>query len=262
MVWTTAVVAFGTLFYAGAAAFQIYVLKQSAAETSRQTDKLIEASDRLASIANQQADDARKANEEMLNKAERLTHANEELVKTATTQANASMSQANTSDVSARAAEKSAAIAEQAFTIGERPYMAVKQIKVNDFEKGKSPTVELVFSNSGKTPALNVHCRAYSTGRTERRLGAVKYPEVSNLSEGIVETQGSVKEPLIVMSEFSQEAKDTAIEAVKKKQIWIFVYGIVDYDDGAGRHHVLKFCHVYNAESGDMEICEEHNTSN
>lgn len=213
--------------------------------------------DQLVSIQDQA--DSMRAQTRTLNDALDETR---KAANAAVTQANASLTQSKTSQVSARAAQQSAAIAEQAFTIGERPYMSVKQIKVTDFEKGKSPSTEIIFTNSGKTPALNVRCRSYSTGRTERRLGEVTYPEVGNVSEGVVETQGSVKQLLTAMSGFAQDAKDIGIEETKQERIWFFVYGLVDYDDGASRHHTLKFCFVYNAKISDMEICEEHNASN
>lgn len=51
------------------------------------------------------------------------------------------------------------------------------------------------------------------------------------------------------------------VEIIKSKQVWFMLYGIVEYDDGAGRHHTLKFCQYYDADASDFKICGEHNES-
>jgi hypothetical protein len=48
MVYTTAIVAFGTIFYAAVAVFQWQLMKESAVQTAGQVDKLIDQAKRLA----------------------------------------------------------------------------------------------------------------------------------------------------------------------------------------------------------------------
>ena len=61
MVITTAIVAFGTLFYAGIAIFQWLLMKESAKQTSVQIDKLIAESRRIADTSNETANQAKRA---------------------------------------------------------------------------------------------------------------------------------------------------------------------------------------------------------
>ena len=61
MVITTAIVAFGTLFYAGVAIYQWLLMKESAKQTSVQIDKLIAESRRIADTSNETANQAKRA---------------------------------------------------------------------------------------------------------------------------------------------------------------------------------------------------------
>jgi len=79
MVITTTIVAFGTLFYAAAAIFQIYILNKSAEQTTKQTDKLIAATQRLADTTVDALNEAKKSNKETAEKVDRLIEANKSL---------------------------------------------------------------------------------------------------------------------------------------------------------------------------------------
>jgi hypothetical protein len=61
MVITTAIVAFGTLFYAGVAIFQWRLMKESANQTSSQIDKLITESRRISDTSSETANQAKRA---------------------------------------------------------------------------------------------------------------------------------------------------------------------------------------------------------
>ena len=53
LVLSSILMAFGTLFYAGAAIVQVRIMKRSARDVSSQTDKLIEQANRNATAASQ-----------------------------------------------------------------------------------------------------------------------------------------------------------------------------------------------------------------
>ena len=71
MVITTAVVAFGTLFYVGVAIFQYLLMKESARQASEQTDKFIAATQRMADTTRDALNEAKRSNEETAKRAER-----------------------------------------------------------------------------------------------------------------------------------------------------------------------------------------------
>jgi multidrug efflux pump subunit AcrA (membrane-fusion protein) len=263
----TAVVAIATVIYALFSGWQLYVIRAGGEDTR----KLADAAQRQASASGQQVnamqgqldtmrDQANSARAQTNTLNESLAET-QKAVKAAEKQAGASLSQAKTSQLSADAAQKSASIAERAFTIGERPYIAVREIKLIDFEEGKQPTVEIYFINKGKTPALNTRFRSYIGGRNLRRLGEANYPPPEILSQGNVESEVSVKQLLNVLTKVAQTQRDSDIRAVKDGKIWLFVWGIVEYADGAGVQHVLKFCQFYDPATRQLTFCDEHNTS-
>ena len=70
LVWASILVAFGTLFYAGAAVFQICMMKHLARDSSSQTDKLIAKADIIASSISTMVTDNKAAlsdNKEAIN---------------------------------------------------------------------------------------------------------------------------------------------------------------------------------------------------
>jgi hypothetical protein len=56
LVFSSVLMAFGTLFYAAAAVVQVCIMKQNASDVSAQTEKLIKASEAQARFAQQIAD--------------------------------------------------------------------------------------------------------------------------------------------------------------------------------------------------------------
>jgi hypothetical protein len=254
MVWTTAVVAFGTLFYAGAAVFQVYMQKRSADETAKQTDKLIVAAERLAYATTTAQQDARKANVEMLNKAERLTRANEELVKTATTQANASKVQANTSRVLASAAKDSAQIARQVYESDQQPQIYFSSMRVaQNLVVGSAPWVEFTLKNSGKKA---------SGFRIETAAGIVPSGFEGAIPAGTVHAV-PIRSAL-EQNETTQfmvryfKVSDDLLRGVKEKRLLIIFYGCLYYEDKFRQQSSIPFCRLFNAELFPaLELCPD-----
>ncbi len=256
MVWTTAVVAFGTLFYAGAAIWQIHVLKLSAQQQAEQTNRLIAAAERAATIANTAADDAHRANEEMLNKAERLTHANEEIVKTATKQANASMSQAST-------AKRGTDIAEETLKTEWRPSLGVLVAIMKDAEVGKPAEVDVVFQNFGRSPAKNMTTITTTWWGTQV---CIEPPQNSPILPGQIGSRGNLPMNVTRVSHGStaiplSQAVFDLVQADPPK-IWAYVFSRAEYEDSRGGHYFTEFYGRYNFKLKVLQECPTHNDAN
>lgn len=270
LVGATFVIAGATVIYMILSFLQWREIRSGGEDTHR----LAEAAQRQANAASQQVNamqgqlgavrDQANSMKAQTNTLDQSLAETRKSVNAAEKQANASMSQAKTSEASAKAAERSADIAAQAFNIGERPYITLtQQVTLVDFAPDKTPHVDILIANSGRTPALNVHARSYGTFRPERRLGKVEYANTPTLSEVVIQAASAPYKQTIPMfnDQATQPIINTVIDAIKQKQLWFFVYGIVEYQDGVGRPHLLKFCNVYNPTKSEMEFCEEHNTS-
>jgi hypothetical protein len=243
--------------------YQVRMWKENAKQSGEQTDKLIAASERLANTTNRQAEDAHKANVEMLNKAERLTHANEELVKTATKQANASLRQAKTSQVSASAAQQSANAAAKTFSIGERPYIAVKEMSLTNLAVNQRPTTMTIFENAGRTPALNAQFRTCIQARGEPLPNPpVCATKNDRPASPVFMPAGGVWRMIVP---FADTATEGDVQYIKSGKSTIYVWGSVEYDDGVGKRHVLKYCAFYNPNNPGVDqftACTYGNESN
>jgi hypothetical protein len=146
LVVTSSFMAFGTVFYAGAAIFQIHILRQSAQQTSQQTEKLITASERLANSANAAVEDARNASREMADRAERITRANETFATTSETSAKAAQA-------SAAAAQKSVVATKEATITGNRAYVRIESSSLDMATNSKQIVLIVVWANDGNSSA-------------------------------------------------------------------------------------------------------------
>jgi len=149
LVTASGLMAFGTLFYAGAAVLQIHILNRSAQQQAEQTNRLIAASERTANTAQTQANtSASQANsiaEQSKTMKESLGLTNRAVT--------AGEKQANTSQVSARAAEQSANIAREAMVATTRPYVAAFSVPFEGIEVNKIVSNTVKFANDGNSPA-------------------------------------------------------------------------------------------------------------
>jgi hypothetical protein len=236
LVVTGTLVALSSMFYTGAAIVQVCILNKSARQQAEQTNKLIAASERTATIANTSAEDARKANVEMLNKAERLTRANEDLVKAAT-------KQAGSSQVSAKAADKSASIAYRSFIATQRPQLFVSssELEGGTLAIGREIRLHLTLSNSGPVGAVShfwdttfvFDVAPFGTGLQYQHGG----PAVNTLIPPTSRVEAYVSFPL-PMTEVRMKAIDDG-----QARLYLFMRG--EYRDEFGRVFPLPLCYRY-----------------
>ena len=256
-IYMSAILAVATTLYTLMYRSQVKFAEENARQTSEQTNRLIAASERLAASTKEALEETKRINQESADRAERATRATEN-------QADASVIQAETSRASARAAEQSALAATQSLAVGERPYIATKAVEFRNFEEGKKPSIAVFFDNTGKTPGLNASMRTYSAIRGERKLGEVKYPPVESVSTSVIQPGCCHRQVINAFNrDLPQEVVNAMIQAIKDGKLWLYVYGIADYEDGVGKHHTLKFCRYYDLRNaGEFTYCAEHNNSN
>ena len=140
MVITTAIVAFGTLFYVGVAIFQYRLMKDSASQSSEQTDKLIAATQRMAETTIKAFEEAKRSNKEISERAERALQVSRDFADAATIQA-------KTSKTSAEAA-----------VAAQRPWISV-DVRIEEplliTEQEVRIGLTFTITNSGNSPAVN-----------------------------------------------------------------------------------------------------------
>jgi hypothetical protein len=137
LVVSSFLMAFGTIFYAGAASVQVWIMHRTAKDSSAQTAKLIQTSQDQACAAKSFAASATNINAG---------------IGTAVGKLNL---QATQLEASVRQAARLAKATEEAnanVINSDRPWMGA-MFGVNGFASGATPTFTVVFTNSGRRPA-------------------------------------------------------------------------------------------------------------
>ncbi len=164
----------------------------------------------------------------------------------------------------AAASQESINLARESFRLDMRAWVGPKYYNLKVFQAGKPITVEVGFTNTGKTPARNFSAFV------------VIHPSEKHLSEGemvkIFSQYGKLqqKSDVVFRSEeksitvsTSDIANDQTVEMVKSKQLFIYVFGELAYDDVFNNRHSTKFCGYYpSAKDRSFNICRDHNGVN
>jgi len=271
MVWTTALVAFATLFYAVATAFQVYLFRENARETAQQTDRLIDTSEKQAAVIREALEETKRSNREVAERAERALNTAEKQANASLTQANVSermveqnkellksaRTQANTSQLSARAAERSAQLAAES----QRPSIEIAEIRLTDIAAGKMPTGRINFRNGGASPARNFTVTAVIAFTSEKLLDAtIRSSEPSTKATVIVLARGGA--PVGVGTTLKRALDPQDITLLEERVGFVYLYVTGSYDDTLTRTHVeFEHCFRYNyAEPASIPFCTTHNT--
>jgi hypothetical protein len=213
------------------------------------------------------------ATQRMANASQATAEQNRELVAHAGKQAEASLAQAEAAEqsvgaaqASARAAEKGAQIAQESFYVGDRPYVFAGYMMIEKFEAGVKPKITVVFSNTGKTPALDFKFAAKASISPEPspkkdmpRHGVVFEPTLPNFPGSISTLPAGERMGAPIEREVTLDK--TTIEEIKSRKKFLFVYGLAFYKDGLGKPHELRFCSFYIPSEDMFAPCSEFNST-
>jgi hypothetical protein len=138
-----------------------------------------------------------------------------------------------------------------------RAYAFMNSATIHDFEIGKTPMVEVVIANSGRTPAHDV---VMWMAARSLRTGAVKFdrPEdTSGFSRGPIPPGGD--KPMTIHWD-SPVREGEAMEFARGERA-IYVFGEVTYTDVFGEKHHTRFrlCHEHTRRVGAFGTMAEGN---
>lgn len=204
----------------------------------------------LAKAAKAQADATKAEADSMRDLAERSLRqakATDELAKQSETSAKAAIESARDADISASATKSMAATSSEALDnarqneqLDQRPWIAVTSLRLTKFQADAKLEAQLVFTNSGRSPALNVSVVGKVLNLDQKAdpdfLLIAPAGDFTNFRAtppqgGNTWTADSGK-PL--------EAADK--EGVEKHRRTVWTFGFVRYEDTFGKAHVTQFC--------------------
>jgi len=149
----------------------------------------------------------------------------------------------------AEAAKKSADVAEQTLTLTNRPWLDVSDWELPILEIDSPPYVKFKIYNFGKSPAwitrLNVKFTTIDAGIT--------FPEVPDYTNWanllfrdvvsrIIQPEGSIREgcPFAL-----QEFPESTYRRIRKALTYLWVFGLIKYEDFLGEPHETAFSAQY-----------------
>jgi flagellar basal body-associated protein FliL len=242
LVWTGIMVAFGTLFYAGAAVFQICMMKESARQSSAQADALIAKADSIAkSMGAANAQQKTALDETLLQNREAL----------------------------AKTLSQGKAVLDASIDISrndQRAWLNPVSFRLTVLTDNSPLTAEVTIANVGKTPAFNIRY----WGRIQTSYSRLSVDDC--MKSIVASTPGrnvpaifpapALPDPYFVPFSTDQALTPTQVKEVQDHVLLVYVFGDIHYEDSFRRPHFTQFCGIYVPLTTRFETCREHEGAN
>jgi len=138
----------------------------------------------------------------------------------------------------------------------DRPKVVVTKIALGDVGIDLHPRYEVKFMNvSEKAATGKANAYAVIALMTVSMSETPQFPKDLNTAD--VEFDSKEERTARLTANFALTASD--IESMKKKTLWLYVYGFVDYVDKAAKPYKTKFCAWYNPDTQRVQLCDYHN---
>jgi hypothetical protein len=148
----------------------------------------------------------------------------------------------NASERAATAAEGGLTTTRTALNVGERAYVADKGLKiVHPVAAGSQPTIVVDIFNGGRTPALNV-TTAITLTVSDHELKTFKWAsDVGGSKSTLLPGADTLSNEIATKRALIPDE----VNALDSGKVWLYLYGVIRYDDVFGQHWESKFCYFY-----------------
>lgn len=219
LVFTSILVAFGTLFYAGAAAFQLWLMNQSSKHTDTQIGYIIGNMNWLARSMDQSVKKAEQNNREVAQNAK-------DAIKNTQAQ----------------------------MRLDERAWVVL--LGIGPAPQLNQPwNLDAVFTNTGKTPAKDVKWSC--TSEFEKDQNSLKWSHAKFERPTLLAP--NAKQMCIMHPLSIPKVTQATLDTLKDSKVGLFVYGSAVYKDIFNQRHWLTFCSEMNPDGSAWETCTEGN---
>lgn len=232
MIYMTFILAAATTLYTLMYRSQVKFMEQSARENAEQTNRLVNASERLADTTKNTLEESKRVNKEASDRADRTTKATE-------MQANASMSQANTSEASAK-------IARDALVTTNRPYVTAFVVPFAGLEIGELVQNSVKFANDGNGPAqVSARTQFVLSDLPVCPAGIVKAtPQQFGMITSLQPSPVSQHREIQAVISSGIPLSEADMKAIKNADKFLLFYGEGSYT-GLGGEVPIKWCSQY-----------------
>jgi hypothetical protein len=182
---------------------------------------------------------------------------------------------ARAAQVAAKNAETNIKSSQDSFRSEQRAWVGFQGTgQITGFTETEPMKIPITFFNSGRTPARNVQISAKFitspvaiTGPTEEFIGQLVFTPAQSIAP-----QGNYR-PILgaeYLAETStqeqrhgQEVLVSQYKAIKEKRVFLYLYGILKYDDIFGNHRQTQWCiFLANPDTKEIGVCDAFNDLN
>lgn len=146
-----------------------------------------------------------------------------------------------------------------AMKLDERAWVGVIKVNQFDFKTGPGFTIPFDVTNSGKTPALNVHSEVTLKSLEKTVVFVPTYDEPHPIKPSIYVIQPQMH---MTLSTLPIDVSERQFNDIANGRGILYAYGHIVYDDIFGTEHNTTFCVMYwNGLPGPI-ACETYNNAN
>lgn len=146
----------------------------------------------------------------------------------------------------------------QNMRIDQRAWVGVVGVKSFDFKVGPGFSIPFDMTNSGKTPALNVHSEVALKSVEKEKEFVATYDEPRPLKPSFEVVQPQMH---MILSTLPTDVSDLQFGDIENFRGILYGYGKITYNDIFGKEHHTTFCVMYWHGLSAPIACERYNTA-
>lgn len=143
------------------------------------------------------------------------------------------------------------------FAIENRAWVNISDASHTEFKAGEKVICKITFTNTGKSPALKmrIHAQIGIFNESEPSL-PITPPREKGFSEMVLGPSIQLSNGISMSEPITEEN----IAAIKQGTAFLFVWGVITYDDILGDNHKTTFCLYNGSGTKDFNGCSDNNT--
>jgi len=119
---------------------------------------------------------------------------------------------------------------------------------------------EVKIINTGRTVALDLT----SSGRVQTSFGPLNVEEFVH-SKNMLQPADATRAGALfqnvdvtIPAQTSTPLTSEQVEAIKTRQLWVYLFGDIHYKDVFGKPHTTQYCGIYVPDTEKLEACGLH----
>lgn len=162
----------------------------------------------------------------------------------------------------AKSSERSIEATRAALRLEQRAWVGIDRIQRGELVVNKPFTVEIVFTNTGKTPALDTIGQSSTQFMLKGQEPDFRENAVGDLRSHALVLPGQVYTVTNTFEDVQGTPllENATIALIQKGEATIFLWGRINYSDIFGCQHWTNYCYIYTPKNGGYSAYSKGNT--